>query len=96
VSVFGENYASYYDLFYADKDYAGEAAFVRDVIERHRPSARTATFSAGHNFQLEKECCASDVLHESLCLRSKRLDQEVSSGWIKEPPYDADVEDTRP
>lgn len=41
MSVFGNDYASYYDLFYADKDYVAEAAFVRDVIERHRPNAHT-------------------------------------------------------
>jgi SAM-dependent methyltransferase len=41
VSVFGENYSQYYDLFYADKDYAAEAAFVRDIIQRHKPSARS-------------------------------------------------------
>jgi hypothetical protein len=29
MSVFGENYSEYYDLFYADKDYAAEVAFVR-------------------------------------------------------------------
>ena len=29
----------YYDLFYADKDYAAEAAFVGNVIRRHRPNA---------------------------------------------------------
>src|ERR1700730_7977403 len=41
MSVFGENYSQYYDLFYADKDYAAEAAFVRDIIQRHKPSARS-------------------------------------------------------
>jgi SAM-dependent methyltransferase len=41
MSVFGENYSEYYDLFYADKDYAAEAAFVRDIIERHKPGARS-------------------------------------------------------
>jgi SAM-dependent methyltransferase len=41
MSVFGENYSEYYDLFYADKDYAAEAAFVRDIIQRHEPSARS-------------------------------------------------------
>ena len=39
MSVFGGDYSAYYDLFYADKDYAAEAAFVRDVIRRHRPNA---------------------------------------------------------
>jgi SAM-dependent methyltransferase len=41
MSVFSEKYASYYDLFYAEKDYAAETAFVRGVIERHRPKARS-------------------------------------------------------
>lgn len=30
-------YASYYDLLYRDKDYAAEAAFLRDVIQRFAP-----------------------------------------------------------
>src|SRR5256885_707545 len=41
MSVFGANYAGFYDLFYADKDYAAEAAFVRDIIQRHKPNARS-------------------------------------------------------
>jgi SAM-dependent methyltransferase len=39
MSVFGESYSEYYDLFYADKEYAAEAGFVRDIIQRHKPSA---------------------------------------------------------
>src|SRR6266487_435885 len=39
MSIFNEKYASYYDLFYAEKDYAGETAFVRDVICRYAPGA---------------------------------------------------------
>ena len=35
MSVFGGDYASYYDLFYADKDYAAEAAFGKDIIFGH-------------------------------------------------------------
>jgi SAM-dependent methyltransferase len=34
-------YARYYDLLYADKDYAAETAFVREVVRRHMPSARS-------------------------------------------------------
>jgi SAM-dependent methyltransferase len=41
MTAFGEDYSEYYDLFYADKDYAAEAAFVRDIIQRHKPSARS-------------------------------------------------------
>lgn len=33
-------YSAYYDLLYADKDYAAEAAFVRDAIERWAPGSR--------------------------------------------------------
>src|SRR5260221_7181116 len=41
MSVFGGQYASYYDLFYADKDYSGEVTFVREVIRRYSPNARS-------------------------------------------------------
>jgi SAM-dependent methyltransferase len=40
MSVFGA-YSQYYDLLYKDKDYAGEAAYVRSLIERYHPSARS-------------------------------------------------------
>jgi hypothetical protein len=33
--AFGE-YAKYYDLLYADKDYPAETAFVREIIRRLR------------------------------------------------------------
>jgi len=39
MSVFGGDYSRYYDLFYADKDYAAEATFVGNVIRRHKPNA---------------------------------------------------------
>src|SRR5258708_12689176 len=38
--AFGE-YAKYYDLLYADKDYAAETAFVGEIIRRLAPGART-------------------------------------------------------
>jgi SAM-dependent methyltransferase len=41
MSVFASQYASHYDLFYADKDYAAEAAFVGAAIEKHKPGARS-------------------------------------------------------
>lgn len=40
MSVFGA-YSHYYDLLYKDKDYAGEAAYVRSLIERYHPGARS-------------------------------------------------------
>lgn len=36
-----EQYASYYDLLYGDKDYDGEAVFVADLIRRQVPHARS-------------------------------------------------------
>jgi SAM-dependent methyltransferase len=41
MSVFANDYVSYYDLFYAEKDYEAEAAFVRGIIERHKPNAHS-------------------------------------------------------
>ena len=40
MAVFGM-YSRYYDLLYRDKDYAGEAAFVLDLIHRHQNGARS-------------------------------------------------------
>jgi len=40
VSVFGE-YASYYDLFYVQKDYAAESAYVAKLIGSVAPGARS-------------------------------------------------------
>lgn len=41
MSVFGESYARYYALLYRDKDYAGEARFVADLLRRFAPAARS-------------------------------------------------------
>ena len=40
MSVFGA-YSRYYDLLYRDKDYVGEAAYVRSLIQRHHPGAES-------------------------------------------------------
>ncbi len=39
MSVF-DAYAVYYDLLYRDKDYAGEAAYVHGLLQRHAPDVR--------------------------------------------------------
>jgi len=39
MSVFGA-YSQYYDLLYKDKDYLGEANYVRSLIQQHHESAR--------------------------------------------------------
>ena len=38
--VFG-NYARYYNLLYRDKDYAGEAQFVRQLLETYAPNTKS-------------------------------------------------------
>lgn len=40
MSVFGA-YSRYYDLLYRDKDYAGEASYVRGLIEQHQAGPLT-------------------------------------------------------
>lgn len=40
MKVFG-NYSRYYDLLYEDKDYKGEALYVRNLVRQYSPSART-------------------------------------------------------
>jgi SAM-dependent methyltransferase len=40
MTVFGA-YSRYYNLFYQDKDYAGEAAYILDLIRQHRPDTKT-------------------------------------------------------
>lgn len=40
MSVFGA-YSRYYNLFYQDKDYASEAAYVRELIRKHHPGAES-------------------------------------------------------
>jgi len=40
MSVFG-TYSRYYNLFYKDKDYAGEAAYIHELIQKHRPGVKS-------------------------------------------------------
>ena len=40
MSVFGD-YSLYYDAFYRDKDYPGEAAFVHGILQKHAPQAKS-------------------------------------------------------
>ena len=41
MNVFGQEYSEYYDLFYADKDYPAEAAFVANILRRHNQDVRS-------------------------------------------------------
>lgn len=57
MSVFGR-YSSYYDLLYKDKNYSGEAQFVRDLLARFQPGGRDVLElgcgSGGHAFELAR------------------------------------------
>jgi SAM-dependent methyltransferase len=54
-----DEYARYYDLFYAEKDYAAESAFVSKIVRRHVPGARSllefGCGSARHAFEFVRD-----------------------------------------
>jgi len=77
MAVFGA-YSRYYDLLYKDKDYAGEAAYIHALIERHRPgSVSILDLGCGtgrHDFcltQLGHELTGVDLSHEMLAVAAQ-------------------------
>lgn len=57
MSIFG-NYARYYDCLYRDKNYAGEAAFIGQLLRKYAPAGRTILelgSGTGHHAQLLAE-----------------------------------------
>jgi SAM-dependent methyltransferase len=77
MAVFGD-YSRYYDLLYRDKDYAGEAAYVHDLIERHRPgSVSILDLGCGtgrHDFCLTRlghDVTGVDLSHEMLAVAAR-------------------------
>lgn len=81
-----QQYASYYDLLYSDKDYCGEAAFVADLISRHVPAA-TSILELGcgtgiHALALTRRGYAVagvDLSHEMVAQARKRLSRATLS-----------------
>jgi SAM-dependent methyltransferase len=72
MSVFGA-YSRYYDLLYKNKDYAGEAEYVRKLIAEHHPKAKSvldlgcgtgkhALLLAEHGYQLTGVDLSSEML----------------------------------
>ncbi len=55
-------YAAYYDLLYQDKDYAGEARYVRDLIQRHAPGA-VSILELGCGTGAHAACLAGEGYH---------------------------------
>lgn len=89
--VFGA-YSSYYDLLYRDKDYAGEAAYVHGLIERHRPgSVSILDLGCGtgrHDFclaQLGHEVTGVDRSGEMLAVAARQ--QATFQGPGKPPTF---------
>lgn len=73
------DYARYYDLFYKDKDYAAETAYVHALIQRYRPGAkRILDLGCGtgkHDVYLQKlgyEACGVDASETMLAEAHKR------------------------
>ena len=75
MSVFG-NYARYYDLLYRDKDYAGEAQYVHQLIQRYAPGARSvlelgcgtgahAVLLAGEGYRIHGVDLSTDMLERA-------------------------------
>lgn len=97
-SVFGA-YSAYYDLLYKDKDYAGEAEYVRSLVAQHHPAAqsiidfgcgtgRHALLLAEHGYQV----CGVDTAPEMLSRAQAQLSaaapelaaRRASSGFAPE------------
>jgi SAM-dependent methyltransferase len=75
-------YASYYDLLYRDKDYAGEARFIRTILDSYCPSVdRVLDLGCGtgkhaqHLAALGLSVCGVDVSASMVeCARSNQAD----------------------
>jgi len=93
MTVFG-NYARYYDLLYQDKDYTGEAKFVRGLIQKYNPNANSI-FELGcgtgkHAELLSKmnyEVFAIDMSYEMLEVANRRLSDLEKKG-VKKISFD--------
>jgi SAM-dependent methyltransferase len=71
-----QDYADYYDLFYREKDYAGEAGYVHRLIQEHAPGATTlldlgcgtgshAEHLAGLGYQVCGVDCSETMLRQA-------------------------------
>jgi SAM-dependent methyltransferase len=79
MKVFGA-YAKYYNLLYNDKDYAGEAQYVHELIQKHASGARSildlGCGTGRHDFELAKfgyEITGVDMSEKMLATARSRL-----------------------
>lgn len=83
--VFG-NYASYYNLLYKDKDYAAEARYIHDLIQKYCLGAKTVLNlgcgTGNHDFELVKfgyEITGVDMSEDMLSAAKVRLPSIASA-----------------
>jgi SAM-dependent methyltransferase len=74
------NYAQFYDLFYADKDYAAETAYVARLLKRYHPGTRSVLDlgcgTGRHAFLLAErgfDVTGVDFSHEMLAAATAQL-----------------------
>ena len=89
MTVFSK-YAHYYDLLYRDKDYAGEADFIRGLLQKYAPDARSildlGCGTGKHAELLSKmgyEVRGIDMSNEMLEAANMRLNELKENGIIK-------------
>jgi len=93
MTVFG-TYSRYYDLLYKDKDYSGEAEYIRAIIHRHSPDARTildlGCGTGRHDFllaEMDYEVAGVDMSQEMLAVaNAQRSSLYTPEGIIPHPP----------
>jgi SAM-dependent methyltransferase len=92
MSVFGA-YSRYYNLFYKDKDYAGEAEHVHSLIQKHRPGAKSildlGCGTGRHDFLLAEkgyEVTGVDRSEEMLAVANAQLSTLNSQRFSSSQP----------
>ncbi|HXX81321.1 MAG TPA: class I SAM-dependent methyltransferase [Thermodesulfovibrionales bacterium] len=89
MNVFG-TYSKYYNLLYKDKDYAGEAQFVHELLQTHSPGTKTildlGCGTGRHDFLLAEKGYAItgvDRSEEMLMMANKRLCSTSNLSFIQ-------------
>lgn len=97
-------HAELYDLFYADKDYVGEAAFVHECLQTYSRGQvhkllEIACGTGRHSFQLEKngyQIVATDYSDDMLrCARDKAVNSGSNAVFLLQDMRELDLRDQR-
>ena len=90
MTIFGA-YSKYYNLLYKDKDYAGEAQFVHELLHAHLPGVKTVLDlgcgSGRHDFLLAEKGYAVtgvDRSEEMLVIAKKQIENKIKTEARKE------------